>query len=171
MNFLTIRYQRSTSGWSSSKATCATQRSLAKRRRWCQEHIQWQCAQWRITSCCSEQMGVPESIDVIMNVIPPIVFWGKIVSVVVASWSYCEGNCINVSISTKVQTRLPRDQRPTKPVNRLVAGRGGKLSAIEIGYSWLGWGLGWGLGWAGLGAARKTRPPPAVELPVLVPSP
>ena len=33
----------------------------------------------------------------------------------------------------KVQTRLPRDQRPTKPTNRLVAGRGeGKLSAIEI---------------------------------------
>ena len=35
-----------------------------------------------------------------------------------------------------VQTRLPRDQRPTKPVNRLVAGRGGggggELSAIDI---------------------------------------
>ena len=38
-----------------------------------------------------------------------------------------------------VQTRLSRDQRPTKPVNRLVTGRGvgwggggGNLSAIEI---------------------------------------
>ena len=35
------------------------------------------------------------------------------------------GNWIYVSISTKVQTGLPRDQRPTKPVNRLVAGRVG----------------------------------------------
>ena len=32
------------------------------------------------------------------------------------------GNCVNVSISTKVQTRLPGDQRPTKPDNRLMAG-------------------------------------------------
>ena len=34
----------------------------------------------------------------------------------------------------KVQTRLSRDQRPTKPVNRLLAGKGvgGILSAIEI---------------------------------------
>ena len=35
-----------------------------------------------------------------------------------------QGNCINVSISTKVRTHLSRDQTPTKPVNRLVAGRG-----------------------------------------------
>ena len=35
----------------------------------------------------------------------------------------------------KFQTRLSRDQRPTKAVNRLVTGRGGgggDLSAIEI---------------------------------------
>ena len=31
-------------------------------------------------------MDVPESIDVIMNVMPPIVLWNMIVSVVVASW-------------------------------------------------------------------------------------
>ena len=28
-----------------------------------------------LASCCSEQMDVPESVDVIMNVMPPIVFW------------------------------------------------------------------------------------------------
>ena len=37
-----------------------------------------------LASWCSEQMDVPESIDVIMNVI--IVFWNMIVSAVVASW-------------------------------------------------------------------------------------
>ena len=38
------------------------------------------------------------------------------------TYSEGKGNCINVSISTKVRTRLSRDQRPTKPVNHLVAG-------------------------------------------------
>ena len=39
-----------------------------------------------LASCCSQQMDVPKSIDVIMNVMPPIVFWNMIVSVVVVSW-------------------------------------------------------------------------------------
>ena len=36
-----------------------------------------------LASCCSEQMDVPDSIDVIMNVMPPIVFRNLIVSVVI----------------------------------------------------------------------------------------
>ena len=35
---------------------------------------------------CSEQMDIPESIDIITNVMSPIVFWNMIVSEVVVSW-------------------------------------------------------------------------------------
>ena len=69
-----------------------TTHHVAKRLRWCQEHIQWRCAQWRTVLFsnesrfkCSEQIDVPESIDVIMNVMPPIVFWDMFVSVMVVS--------------------------------------------------------------------------------------
>ena len=36
--------------------------------------------------CCSEQIDVPESIGVIINLTPPIVSWNMIVSVVAVSW-------------------------------------------------------------------------------------
>ena len=39
-----------------------------------------------LVTCCSEKLDVPEFIDVIMNVMLPIVFWNMIVSVVVVSW-------------------------------------------------------------------------------------
>ena len=39
-----------------------------------------------LASCCSEQMDVPESIDVIMNVAPSVMFRNMIVSVVLVSW-------------------------------------------------------------------------------------
>ena len=44
---------------------------------------------------CSEQMDVPESIDVITNVMPPIVFWNIVVSVVAVSW-YGQGFTMKV---------------------------------------------------------------------------
>ena len=39
-----------------------------------------------LTSCCSEQMDVPKSCDIIMNVMSPIVFWNMIILVMVVSW-------------------------------------------------------------------------------------
>ena len=41
-----------------------------------------------LASCCSEEMDVPEFIDVIMNVMPPNMFWNMIILMVVVSW--CE---------------------------------------------------------------------------------
>ena len=41
-----------------------------------------------LASCSLEQMDIPESIDIIMKVISPVVFWNMIVSVVV-----CHGVC------------------------------------------------------------------------------
>ena len=45
-----------------------------------------------LASCCSEQMDVPESIDVKINVMAPVVLWIMIVSVVVVSWCGQEFN-------------------------------------------------------------------------------
>ena len=42
--------------------------------------------QTKIDTCCSDQMDVPESINIILKVMLPIVFWNMIVSVVVVSW-------------------------------------------------------------------------------------
>ena len=39
-----------------------------------------------VVSCYSEQMDVLESFNVIMNVMPPVVFWNTIVLVAVISW-------------------------------------------------------------------------------------
>ena len=38
-----------------------------------------------LPSCCLEQLDVPESIDVVMNVMSPVVLWNMVVSVVVVS--------------------------------------------------------------------------------------
>ena len=72
-----------------------TAHHLAEQLRWCQEHIQWRLHSgeqfsfpMNLTSCCLEHMDIPESIDIIMNVMLAIVFWNMIVSVVVVSW-YC----------------------------------------------------------------------------------
>ena len=62
---------------------------LAERLRRCQEHILLRRSQWRTTnlaSCCLEQMDVPESSDVGIDVMPPIALWNMIVSAVVLSW-------------------------------------------------------------------------------------
>ena len=60
---------------------------------WCQGHIRWRRAQWRtvllcrwISLCYSEQMDVPDTVDVVVNTVPPTVLWNIIVSVVVVSW-------------------------------------------------------------------------------------
>ena len=39
-----------------------------------------------LISCCSKQMDIPESINVVMNVMPLNVFWNMNVLVVVVSW-------------------------------------------------------------------------------------
>ena len=67
---------------------------LAERLRWCQKGIRWRCAKWEnsfsfamnLASCHSQQMDVPESFNVIMNVVLPIVFWNMMGSVVIVSW-------------------------------------------------------------------------------------
>ena len=89
------RYQSSTSGWCSSKATSATQRyhahHLAQWLRLCQEHTMETCSVQNSSfsmnlSCCSEQMDILESIDITMNVMQPAVFRNMIASVMVVSW-------------------------------------------------------------------------------------
>ena len=39
-----------------------------------------------LTSCFTDQMDFPEFIDVIMNIMLPIVFWNMTISVVLVSW-------------------------------------------------------------------------------------
>ena len=39
-----------------------------------------------LASCCSEQMDVPESLDVMMNIMLLTVFWNMVFSVMVVSW-------------------------------------------------------------------------------------
>ena len=59
---------------------------------WCREHIRRRrhsaeefSFPMNLASCCSEQIDLSESIDVIINIMPPIVFWNMIISVVVVS--------------------------------------------------------------------------------------
>ena len=86
----------STSGWSSNKAISATQRSHSTSSPWTtavvlRTYSMETCTVENVSfpmnhaSYCSEQTDVPESTDVIMNVMPPIVFW-NMVSMVAVSW-------------------------------------------------------------------------------------
>ena len=67
-----------------------------------------------LASCCSEQMDVPESIDVIMNVMPPIVFWNMAVSVVfsVMVWAeiHHDGRIGLVRVNGSLNVQIYRDE-------------------------------------------------------------
>ena len=61
-----------------------TAHHLAERLRMCREHILFS-DESRFASSCSEQLDVPESIDVVINIMPPIVYWNMI------PWWSCHG--------------------------------------------------------------------------------
>ena len=61
---------------------------------------------------CSEQMHVPESYEVIMNVMPPIVFWNMIISVVVfhgLAWIHHDCRTAWVKVYGELNVQVYRD--------------------------------------------------------------